>query len=86
VRFNGASANVKLPGNFPCGSSVGHKLRHLAFSLCQRLQLVVQRAELGRGYRDPGCPPTAIVLLPNGHREQSQNQNDKHQACSSRKD
>jgi hypothetical protein len=53
MRFNGASANVKLPGNFPCGSSVGHKLRHLAFSLCQRLQLVVLRAELGRRYRDP---------------------------------
>jgi len=86
VRFNGASANMKVPGNFPGGPSLGHKLRHLAFSFCQPLQLVVQRVELGPGYRDPCCPLTPILCLPTGHREYSQNHNDKDQACCSRKD
>src|SRR4030081_1876004 len=49
VRFNGASANVEVPGMCPGGPSLGHKLRRLAFSFCQPLQLVVQRAELGPG-------------------------------------
>src|SRR5690349_8106514 len=67
VRFDGAPADVELAGNFPGGSSLGNKLRHLTFSLCQRLQLVVQGAKLGGGPREPGGRLTPIVLSPSGH-------------------